>query len=228
MRIRSIKPEFWRSADITALPLEDRLLFVGLWSYVDDNGVGRDELPVIVADLFAGDMFADSRETVARVSRGLSNLFSASLIDRYEVDGKSYLMICKWDKHQRIDKPAKERFPRSDGILEVTREQFATPSRDSRDTLAPGAVEQGSSGTGEQGAGEQAERARLRSLAESAYDAWPKKEKREPSIEKFMQATKRIDADLLHAHVLRFADPYHEHKTRELTPALVAWTNQSR
>ena len=33
MRIRSIKPEFWRSDDITALSLEDRLLFIGLWSY---------------------------------------------------------------------------------------------------------------------------------------------------------------------------------------------------
>ena len=231
MRIRSIKPEFWRSADITGLSLEDRLLFIGLWSYVDDNGVGRDELPVIVADLFAGDMFADSRETVARVSRGLSNLVSASLIDRYEVDGKAYLMICKWDKHQRIDKPAKERFPRSDGTLEVIRETVATPSRDSRDTLAPGTGEQWSSGTedqGSRGTGEQAERARLRALAESAYDAWPKKEKREPSIEKFLQATKRIDADLLHAHVLRFADAYRAHKTREFTPALAAWLNQSR
>ena len=41
MRIRSIKPEFWTSDDITALAVDDRLLFIGLWSYVDDNGVGR-------------------------------------------------------------------------------------------------------------------------------------------------------------------------------------------
>lgn len=29
MRIRSTKPEFWRSDDIAALALEDRLLFIG-------------------------------------------------------------------------------------------------------------------------------------------------------------------------------------------------------
>lgn len=228
MRIRSIKPEFWRSTDITNLSLEDRLLFIGLWSYVDDNGVGKDELPVVVADLFAGDMFSDPRETVARVSRGLSNLFSAGLIDRYQVDGKSFLMIVQWAAHQRIDKPAKERFPRSDGDTEVIRDTLATPSRDSRDTLAPGTGEQGNRGTGNRGTEEQAERARLRALAESAYEAWPRKEKREPSIEKFLQSAKRIDPDLLHAHVLRFAEAYRTHKTRQFTPALVAWLNQGR
>ena len=42
MRIRSIKPEFWRSDDVNSMCIEDRLLFIGLWSYVDDNGVGID------------------------------------------------------------------------------------------------------------------------------------------------------------------------------------------
>ena len=70
MRIRSIKPEFWQSEDISALSIEDRLLFIGLWSYVDDNGVGRGDMADVIADLFAADMFANPRETVARVSRG--------------------------------------------------------------------------------------------------------------------------------------------------------------
>ncbi len=35
VRIRSIKPEFWRSDDIDALSVFERLLFIGLWSYVD-------------------------------------------------------------------------------------------------------------------------------------------------------------------------------------------------
>ena len=33
MRIRSIKREFWRSQDISRLEIEDRLLFIGLWSF---------------------------------------------------------------------------------------------------------------------------------------------------------------------------------------------------
>ncbi len=69
MRIRSIKPDFWRSEDISSLRVEDRLLFIGLWSYVDDNGVGVDRDALIAADLFADDLSRDPRETLARVSR---------------------------------------------------------------------------------------------------------------------------------------------------------------
>ena len=63
MRIRSIKPEFWRSDDIDCLDWPTRLLFIGLWSYVDDNGVGRDRESDIAADLFSGDLSRDPRDT---------------------------------------------------------------------------------------------------------------------------------------------------------------------
>ena len=69
MRIRSIKPEFWRSRDIAKLDWDTRLVFIGLWSYVDDNGVGKDIDYDIIGDLFASDLIKDPRETVARVSR---------------------------------------------------------------------------------------------------------------------------------------------------------------
>ena len=145
MRIRSIKPEFWRSADITGLSIDDRLLFIGLWSYVDDNGVGIDREPTIIGDLFAADMFRDSRETVARVSRGLQNLSEASLITRYTVEDRPFLFITNWSAHQRIDKPGKPRYPRPDDENAI----LATLSRDRRESVAPGAGEQGSRGAGE-------------------------------------------------------------------------------
>jgi len=149
MRIRSIKPEFWRSSDITSLCIEDRLLFVGLWSYVDDNGVGRDEEASIVADLFAADMFGNPRETIARVSRGLSNLAEGDLIARYDVDGRPYLSIVKWSDHQRIDKPAKARYPRHDAENAIPRESVARVSRDPR-AWSRGTEEQGNRGAGEE------------------------------------------------------------------------------
>ena len=146
MRIRSIKPEFWTSDDITELAIEDRFLFIGLWSYVDDNGVGRDEEHLIVASLFPRDMFLDPRETVARVQRGLSNLAAKGLIIRYQADGKAYLEITTWSRHQRIDKPNKPRFPQHDANPDT----LATPSRQSRETPAPGTEEQRNRGTEEQ------------------------------------------------------------------------------
>ena len=147
MRIRSIKPEFWRSSDISTLAIEDRLLFIGLWSYVDDNGVGLDKLAAIAADLFADDIEADAPETFARVSRGLARLSERGRITRYTVDGTAYLHVTNWGKHQRIDKPGKARFPSPDAGSTEIRETLASLP----ETLAPGTGEQGNRGTGEQG-----------------------------------------------------------------------------
>jgi hypothetical protein len=150
MRIRSIKPEFWRSDDITELPLEDRLLFIGLWSYVDDNGVGKDKLASIAADLFAGDLENDPHETFARVSRGLQQLASAGRVTRYTVDGTAYLHVTNWERHQRVDRPNKPRYPVPTSDNAVPRETPAEPSRHSRETPSSGTGEQGNRGTGEQ------------------------------------------------------------------------------
>jgi hypothetical protein len=149
MRIRSIKPEFWRSDDINVLDVPDRLLFIGLWSYVDDNGVGQDKLSSVAADLFAGDLERDPSETFARVSRGLQNLSEAGRITRYTVDGKAFLYVNNWEKHQRIDKPNKERFPSPTSPKADIRDTLATPSRESSDWNR-GTGEQGNRGTEEQ------------------------------------------------------------------------------
>ena len=168
MRIRSIKPEFWRSEDIADLTVEDRLLFIGLWSYVDDNGVGIDRLADVCADLFALDLERDPPETFARVSRGLQNLSEAGRIVRYTVEGKSYLHITNWSKHQRIDKPNKARYPHPDAENATIREEVATPSRDPRETPAPGTEEQGNRGTGEQGTCDPADAGSLSDAASGA------------------------------------------------------------
>ena len=149
MRIRSIKPEFWTSEDVAALDWPTRLLFIGLWSYVDDNGVGRDNAKLIKADLFP--LEDDPRETLATVSRGLQALCDGGQIARYNVDGKPFLYINAWEDHQRIDRPNKPRYPLPTCANAVPRETLATPSRDPRETPATGTGEQGNRGTEEQG-----------------------------------------------------------------------------
>ncbi|MBF6291827.1 hypothetical protein IU454_08110 [Nocardia farcinica] len=147
MRIRSTKPEFWRSERIAALSWDSRLVLKGLESYVDDNGVGKDDVALIVADVFPRDMLANPRETVARVSEAVSELHRHGFIHRYEVDGTRLLYISWWEAVQRIDKPGKGRFPRPDGTMDyresVIRESVASP----REGVAPGTGEQGNRGT---------------------------------------------------------------------------------
>lgn len=147
MRIRSIKPEFWRSDDIDTLDWHTRLLFIGLWSYVDDNGVGRDRVSDIVADLFAGDLSGDPPETLRRVTEGLDALSQGGQIVRYVSDGRAFLFILEWDKHQQISHPNKPRYPRPTREDTKILEPLPKSSGKSPETLPTGAGEQGNRGT---------------------------------------------------------------------------------
>jgi len=148
MRIRSTKPEFWRSARVASVSWDARLVLKGLESYVDDNGVGKDDVALIVGDVFPRDMLASPRETAARVSEAISDLHRAGLLWRYEADSTPLLFIAFWEDVQRIDKPGKGRLPRPDGTFDYgasrIRESVASP----RESLAPGTGEQGNRGTG--------------------------------------------------------------------------------
>lgn len=161
-RIRSIKPEFWKSETIASLPFRDRLTFIGLWSYVDDNGVGIDSYKLISAELFG--LEDDPREVRDNTRECLARLADARLITRYTLDGKRYIRITNWDEHQRIDRPNKPRYPlpTAEGVHPVDAAQAAemdygtsTAGEDSRNPRATLAsvhrLEQWSSGAGEQG-----------------------------------------------------------------------------
>ena len=147
MRIRTIKPEFWRSEDIAALSIEDRLLFIGLWSYVEDNGVGRDEPQLIQCDLFPLDTFT---EASVRTHGGLMRLSQQGLITRYEgPDGRKYLQVNAWDKHQKINRPSKPRFPRYDAENCTLTEPSVSPHC----TLTEDSLLEQGTGNREQGTG---------------------------------------------------------------------------
>jgi hypothetical protein len=152
MRIRSIKPEFWRSDDITALSISARLTFVGTWSYVDDNGVGSAKLSSIVADLYAEDMARDPQETLRRVSGDLRELADRGLVLFYEAAGKQLLYVTRWTAHQLVNKPSKGHcYPLPPAEMIKAAETLTTPSGDSQESSQDGTGEQGSRGTGEQG-----------------------------------------------------------------------------
>ena len=147
MRIRSTKPEFWKSRRIASVDWDARLVLKGLESYVDDNGVGVDDIELIVTDVFPRDMFANPRETVARVSEAIRSLHRAGLVHRYEANGDHLLYISFWEEVQRIDKPGKGRNPRPDGTFDYKESEIRESVASPPETLAPGTGEQGNRGT---------------------------------------------------------------------------------
>ena len=109
MRIRNLKPEFWTSEDIASLTWESRLIFIGMLSYVDDNGVGRDVEKLITSSLFP--LEDDQHATRMQIACSLQELHAAGLIHRYSSDGRDFLQVSGWTKHQYIPRPNKERYP---------------------------------------------------------------------------------------------------------------------
>lgn len=110
-RIRTIKPDFFTSLTIADLPLSARLTFIGLWCYVDDNGVGVDEARLIRAAVWPLD---ESPDILQRTREDLRRLQEALLVTRYTASGRPFLAIRSWSEHQKISHPGKPRFPRPD------------------------------------------------------------------------------------------------------------------
>lgn len=172
MRIRSTKPEFWKSRRIASVDWDARLVLKGLESYVDDNGVGVDDIELIVTDVFPRDMFANPRETVARVSEAIRSLHRAGLVHRYEANGDHLLYISFWEEVQRIDKPGKGRNPRPDGTFDYKESEIRESVASPPETLAPGTGEQGNRGTEEQGSSARSARGARKAPAKRLPEDW--------------------------------------------------------
>jgi hypothetical protein len=156
VRIRSTKPEFWRSKTIAQFDWGVRLVLKGLESYVDDNGVGKDDLALIGADVFPRDLSGNPPETLRKLREAISELDSAGLIVRYTIHGEDLLYIDRWKDIQYVQKPKAGRFPRPDGTFEydqiVDPDSYRNPPevvRNVPEAVQPGTGEQGNRGTGE-------------------------------------------------------------------------------
>ena len=91
-RARNIKPGFFRNADLVELPFEARLLFIGLWTLADREGRLEDRPKQIKMEIFP----ADSVDCDALIDQ----LAAISVVARYEHDGKRYLQVVNFCKHQ--------------------------------------------------------------------------------------------------------------------------------
>jgi hypothetical protein len=105
-RIRTIQPTFAHSPSMTRISREARLLFVLLWTVVDDEGRCHAEPDDLAKVLFPSDFDAPQY-----MHRWLDELEHEGCIERYEVDDIDYLRIRHWHKHQRIYHPTGSYLP---------------------------------------------------------------------------------------------------------------------
>lgn len=106
-RIRTIKPEFFRSRVLSECSLRARLTFIGLWTVCDDEGRYRYEPELLKADLWPFEEDITAKD----VNADVLELEAHGLVCCYETAGKRYLHIVNWHEHQKINRPTPSRLP---------------------------------------------------------------------------------------------------------------------
>ena len=140
-RARNIKPGFFRNADLVELPMEARLLFIGLWTLADREGRLEDRPKQIKMEIFP----ADSVDCDAL----LDSLAATGMLARYEIGGKRYLQVVNFTKHQNPHRDEKaSTLPDQDGKLTTIEAKpkkhgantVQAPCKDDASTVAIGLI----------------------------------------------------------------------------------------
>ena len=113
-RIRSIKPEFPQSESMGRVSRDARLLFIQLWTLCDDEGRARAASRMLASLLFPYD-----DDAPALIDSWLEELEREGCLVRYHAEGGTYLQVCKWLNHQKIDKPSKSKIPPFDDDSQI-------------------------------------------------------------------------------------------------------------
>lgn len=122
-RIRTIKPEFWTDERLVECSPIARLLAIASLNFADDNGNLERSSRRLKMQVFPADNI--------EVEPLIVELLDAEWFVEYEVEGKNYLRIRNFTKHQRIDRPSKSTIPNDPQI----RRALVEPSSNTRRAL---------------------------------------------------------------------------------------------
>ena len=91
-RTRLIKPAFFANEDLADVSMAARLLYIGLWTIADREGRLEDRPKRIKGELF--------RYEDVNIDHALDELSMQGFIVRYEAEGRAYICLPTFVKHQ--------------------------------------------------------------------------------------------------------------------------------
>lgn len=106
---RIIKESICTSETIDALSWFEEVFFYRLIVNCDDYGRIDARPAILKSNLFP----LNDGVTKSQIEKAVNALATAGLVDLYEVDGKPYLQLSKWSKHQRL-RNSREKYPAPD------------------------------------------------------------------------------------------------------------------
>lgn len=212
-----------------------RLTYILLWTLADDSGRLRGSLAYL-----SGQIFPYDDDAKKHIGKWIDELEREKCIVRYTVNGDTFIEICKWLQHQKIDKPSKSKLP-SREESENIRRGFGEDSpldqdQDQDQDQGPG------SGKGTKGPRTKDQGTLLSADASvSDFDRWwkvyPRRESKAPAKKSFETAVKGISLSrsiprgeavewLLEVTQVFAESP--KGKSGKYCPMPATWLNQSR
>jgi hypothetical protein len=104
MRMRVVKPEFWKDELVAKWTPLTRLAYIGLWSEADDFGRLRWIPEYLRAAIFPYDVRMN-------MEAALKPIVDSRRVFLYSVNGTEYAVILSFHKHQRINRKSKPQLP---------------------------------------------------------------------------------------------------------------------
>ena len=151
-RIRTIKPEFFRSPSTAGASFPARILFEAMWCWADDYGIGETNINGLLGFAFCDDDGIDAAE----LQRLLTEVQCNYEVVFYSHRGRYYYAVPTWDEHQKNERRARKMqpLPTDSESTPDLRFQASAQLHGSSVQLcgssAPGTGEQGNRGTGEE------------------------------------------------------------------------------
>lgn len=180
-RIRTIKPEFWVDDVMADLDPITRLLYIGLWNFVDDEGFIEYSPRRIKMQVFPGNDYD--------VEAALLQLLRAERVGEFFSDQGRLLQVLRFQDHQRVPHPTPTKF------TGITRSDSRTSHEDSR-TLT--SIQEPSPLKGKEGKGKESN---VQSSTGREFDefwrVYPRKEGKQPALRAYLKARKQHGAEVI-------------------------------
>ena len=115
-RIRTLKPEFFRSRSLAKVSRDARLTFQGMWCHADDAGRGVADALILKGLVWPLELDLTAED----VERHMRELETTGHIRFYEVDGERYYLVLKFEQHQAAAyRKAAPKYPAPPGVQDA-------------------------------------------------------------------------------------------------------------
>lgn len=217
-RIRTIKPDFWTDGNMVRLSPFARLLYIGMWNFtLCDHGHVADDAMKLKLQILPMDS-VDIDALLAEI------MAQGRVVRVADEDGRTYLLVKRFEDHQKIDPRWKTRCPACAQVdsltLTETPVSLPEPQRDSPE------LPLGRDGKGWEGKKTSSKPAASKEF-DSFWASYPRKIGKEAARKAFVKAITKTTAGKIMDGVERLRIEV-AGKDQQFTPHAATWLNAGR